>query len=245
MLVYAKYARGFKSGGYNADFVSSLDIIAFDDESVDSYEAGLKSQLFDGRLRFNVAAYVSKHKDFQVFSFTALPNGGTALTVTNAGEVTSAGVEVDMLAAVTQWANFRVTYGYNDASFDSFKDGGGVGVDFDGNKLSEAPEHNLGLGADLHWNVGIGELVAQADYNYRSSYYSNPNNLPANLNGSLALLGLRVGVEADRWSFFLWSKNAGDVSKQVYNSVSFLGVPRVTYSEPRTYGATLKYRFGS
>jgi iron complex outermembrane receptor protein len=243
VMAYARYARGFKSGGYNTDFVPSLDNIEFDDESVDSFELGVKSLAFDRRLRLSVAAYLAKYKNFQVFSFTRLANGGTALSATNAGKLTSKGIEVEAELAVSDWLSLFVNYGYNDAAFDSFKDGGGPGVDFDGNRPSEAPKHNLNIGASTDIDLGFARLVMQGDYNYRSAFYSNPDNLPVNLNSSLDQLNLRAGLDFGNHSIFGWVRNAFDVTEQIYNSRSFLGVPLAQYNDPRTYGVSVRVRF--
>jgi iron complex outermembrane receptor protein len=244
LMAYARYARGFKSGGWNADFVRSIADIAFDDESVDAFELGLKSTFFDRRLRFNVAAYLSKHKDYQVFSFVQLANGGTALNVSNAGRLTSKGFEVEAEAAPTDWLRLFANYGFNDATFDSFANGGGPGVDFDGNRAADAPRHNLNLGVATDFELGFGRLLVQGDYNYRSDFFSNPDNLAVNLNAALEQVNLRAGLDFGMVSVFGWMRNAFDVTETIYNSRSFLGLPRVEYNDPRTYGVTLKVKFG-
>ena len=244
VMAYARYARGFKSGGYNTDFVGSLDDIEFDDESVDAFELGVKSLAFDRRLRLNIATYLSRYKNFQVFSFTQLANGGTALAATNAGKLTSKGIEVEAELAVRDWLSLFVSYGYNDAAFDSFKNGGGPGIDFDGNRPSEAPKHNLNLGVSTDIDLGFARLVLQGDYNCRSAFFSNPDNLPVNANSSLEQVNLRAGLDFASHSIFGWVRNAFDVTEQIYNSRSFLGIPLGQYNDPQTYGVSVRFRFG-
>lgn len=244
VMGYARYARAYKSGGWNTDFVASVNDIAFDDESVDAFELGLKSLLFDRRLRLNLSAYLSKHSDFQVFSFSQLSTGGTALRATNAGKVTSKGIEVEADLQPVDWLNLFVNYGYNDTKFDSFENGGGPGVDFDGNRPAEAPKHNLNLGIATDFDLGFASLMIQGDYNYRSSFFSNPNNLPVNLNSSLEQVNLRAGLDFGNVSVFGWMRNAFDVEKQIYNGRSFLGATRAEYNDPQTYGVTVKVKFG-
>ena len=244
VLTYARYSRGFKSGGWNADFVRSVNDIRFNDESVDAFEIGVKSTLFDRRLRFNAAAYVSKHSDYQVFAFVQLSNGGTALNVTNAGELTSKGFEIEAELAPVDWLSLTANYGYNDASFDSFKNGGGPGVDFDGNRPAEAPKHNLNLGIATDFDLGFARLKVQGDYNFRSQFFSNSDNLPINLNSSLETLNLRAGLEFGNVSVFGWMRNATDETTQIFNGRSFLAFPRVRYNDPQTYGVTLRVNFG-
>lgn len=244
VMGYARYARGFKSGGWNADFVRSIPDMDFDDESVNAFEAGLKTTMFDRRLRVNIAAYLSKHKDYQVFSFVQLSNGGTALNVSNAGKLTSKGFEVETEAAPTDWLTLFANYGYNKSTFDSFINGGGPGVNFDGNSAAEAPRHNLSLGASTDFDLGFAKLMLQGDYTYRSSFFSNPDNLPVNRNGSLELVNLRAGLDFGNVSVFGWMRNAFDVTKPIFNSRSFLGISRVEYNDPQVYGLTLKVKFG-
>lgn len=244
VLTYARYSRAFKSGGWNTDFVASVNDIAFDDESVDAFEIGLKSLLFDRRLRLNVAAYLSKHSDFQVFSFSQLSTGGTALRATNAGEVTSKGIEVEADLQPVEWLNLFANYGYNDTTFDSFANGGGPGIDFDGNRPAEAPKHNLNLGVATDFDLGFASLILQGDYNYRSSFFSNPDNLPVNLNSPLEQVNLRAGLDFGKVSVFGWMRNAFDVETQIFNGLSFLGIERARYNDPQTYGVTVKVKFG-
>ena len=244
ILSYVRYARGFKSGGWNTDFVRSLPDMAFADESVDAFEIGLKTTLFDRRLRLNLAAYQSSHSDYQVFSFVQLANGGTALNVSNAGELTSRGFEIEAEAAPADWLRLFGNYGYNDSTFDSFRNGGGAGVNFDGNTAAEAPRHNLNLGISTDFELGSAKLVLQADYNYRSAFYSNPDNLAVNRNASLQTVNLRAGVEMGKLSLFAWMRNAFDTTETIYSGRSFLALPRVEYNDPRTYGLTLRIRFG-
>ncbi|QJB68249.1 TonB-dependent receptor [Parasphingorhabdus halotolerans] len=244
VMTYVRYARAYKSGGWNTDFVPSVPDIGFDDESVDAFEVGLKSLLFDRRLRLNLSAYLSKHSDFQVFAFTQLSNGGSAINVTNAGKVTSKGFEVEADVQPVKWLNLFFNYGYNDTKFDSFKNGGGPGVDFDGNRPAEAPKHNLNLGIATDFDLGFANLMIQGDYNYRSSFFSNPNNLPINLNSSLEQVNLRAGLDFGNVSVFGWMRNAFDVTTQIYNRRTFLGASKASYNSPQTYGVTVKVEFG-
>lgn len=244
VMAYARYARGFKSGGWNADFVRSIPDMKFDDESVDAFEIGLKSKMLDNRLRLNLAAYVSKHKDYQVFSFVQLSNGGTALNVSNAGKLTSKGLEIEAEAAPTDWLTLFANYGYNDTSYDSFKNGGGPGVNFDGNRASDSPKHNLNLGAATTHDLGFAKLLVQGDYSYRSAFYSNPDNLAVNLNAALRQVNLRAGLDFGNVSVFGWMRNVFDTTKTIISGRSFLGLQRVSFNDPQTYGLTVKVKFG-
>lgn len=246
-LMYASWSRAFKSGGWNTDFIPDMAALPFDDEDVDAFEIGLKSTIADGRLRLNAALFNSNHNDYQVQSFSVLPNGGTALTVTNAAEVTSKGFEMDLQWLATDWLQLWAAYGYTDASFDSFKDCAAGGADCTGNSPANAPKNSYSLGADMTFPLFGGELFLQGDYAYRDDFYSNPNNQAINLNDSFDQFNGRIGWSAasGTWSVYAWGRNLTDESTQIWNSRSFLGIARATYTNPRTYGVALRWNFGT
>lgn len=247
VMFYTSYSKAFKSGGWNVDFISTFDEIDFQDEEVDAYELGFKSTLAEGRLRINAALYHANYSDFQVFQFVPVSGGGTILSITNAAEVTAKGFETDINWAMSEHLTLWAGYGYSDSSFDEFKDGGGIGVDYDGNKTPDAPARSYSLGLQFSYPVGdFAELMASTDYSYRDSFYSNPNNLDANQIEDYELLNARIGLQSvnDTWSVFLWGKNLADADDMTERSVSFLGVQRAAYLQPRTYGVSFEYRFG-
>lgn len=247
VMFYAGYAKGFKSGGWNVDFISTFEQIAFDDEQVDSYELGLKSTLADGRVRFNAALYSANYSDFQVFQFVPVATGGTILSITNAGEVTAEGFEADVNWAVTEYLTLWASYGYTDSAFDEFKHGGGVGIHYDDNKTPDAPSKTYSLGLEFRYPVGsLGELVASANYSFRDDFYTNPNNLDVNRVDAYDLMNARIGIESndDSWSLYAWGKNLSDARDMTDRSVSFLGIQRASYLQPRMYGVSFEYRFG-
>lgn len=248
LMVYGSYAKGFKSGGWNIDFLSSFDNIDFDDEEVDSFELGIKSTLADGRVRLNAALFHADYSNYQVFQFVPQTNGTTLFTLTNAGEVTSRGVEMDINWAVTDAVSLWASYGYTDAVFEKFKNGGGAGIDFDDNKAPDAPENNVSIGVEYrHSLADLGDLILQLDYSYRDQFYTHPNNFEVNRVESYDLVNGRIGIESDDgvWSVFAWAKNLTDNQEINNRNVSFFGIARASYTEPRTYGVSLKYHFGA
>ena len=246
VMFYAKYARGFKSGGWNVDFVRTFEQLAFDDEQVDSYELGMKSDFWDGRGRLNVTAYLSDYTDFQVFQFVPLSNGGTVLTLTNAGEVTAQGFEVDLNIAATNWLTLWATYGYTDATFDRFEDAGGPGVDYDGNVLPDAPENAWSLGMEVNTPIGDNlEFIGSLDYAWRDDFYTNGNNSAATFVEAYDIVNGRMGVRTTdgTWEAFVWGRNLADSNDAIYASRAFLGINRQTYLDPRMYGVNVTYNF--
>ena len=109
-MVYASASRGFKSGGFQVGESGS-----FDPEFLWSYEAGVKSILFDQRLRANFGAFFYDFTDLQVVTFV----NGVGQT-DNAGEATLKGFEAEFLARPTDGLDFTLNIAYLDATYDTF-----------------------------------------------------------------------------------------------------------------------------
>lgn len=98
--VYASVNRGFKAGTYNLQSPGNLPALP---QYIMAYEAGFKSELFDRRLRLNLAAYHYDIDDFQVRSAALLGNGGLGTsTLQNAATVKVDGIDLDFELAATE-----------------------------------------------------------------------------------------------------------------------------------------------
>lgn len=106
MLVYATYSRGFKSGAYAVSTINP-NLQPVNPETLDAYEIGMKSELFNRRLRLNVAGFYYNYKDIQV----SLVTGDGVSTYQNAAKARLYGLDVDMTAAVSR--NLTINGGLN------------------------------------------------------------------------------------------------------------------------------------
>lgn len=204
--VYFKYSTGFKSGGYNLDYVTQADLeagITFDSETVDSYELGWKGTYMDNRLAINVAAFIADYQDYQVNQFFDLGFDavtGTQLTsirITNAAEVDTSGLEVEASFNATANLTVRGSLGLLDATFADFPGGtsqdipnpaGGnpitVPTNAKGNDLPRAPSTNATLGFEYVLPFNSVGLLVSLDALYTSKYYTTiANEKVANLTG--------------------------------------------------------------
>jgi iron complex outermembrane receptor protein len=245
MLFYGSVARGYKSGGWNADFITTLEHFQFNPEYALNYELGLKSTLLDDRITFNASAFITKVNDFQVFQFIPTQTEGAVLSLTNAGKATTQGLEVDIKAALSDSLTLTLNSAVTEAKFDDFKNGGGLGLDYDNNYLPYAPKHAYYLALDYSKPLFTQmEMYAHIDYSYTGDYFSNPNNSLNNSIASYYVTNARLGVNiSTEWDVSLWVKNLTDETNLRQSSVSFMGVWRGLYNPPRTYGLELKYHF--
>lgn len=262
--VYAKYSEAFKSGGFNVDFVSQdlFDAgIDFDTETVQSYELGIKGSALDNRMRFSVIGFQMDFEDYQLNQFVELGNNLSAITIRNAAEVRSRGLEVEASWLAGNYLTLQGAVGISDTEFESFPGGGsarnedGVGADLSGNTLPTAPELSIALAAQHNYplNRWNAELVTRFDWTYTDDYYTTEDNIKtATPGGSIpfghvddySLLNGRIGVEsADGWSVFLWGRNLLDEEYAETNLSDFFGTLLTFPGDPRTYGLELSYRF--
>lgn len=108
--VYARYARGFRDGGAN---VRSNIFSAYNPETLDSYEIGLKSQWFDHRVTLNVAGFHNIVNNQQQ-SLQSNPSVDPSLTDTFnvPAKYKTSGVEVELSVRPTSRLKLSGNYTY-------------------------------------------------------------------------------------------------------------------------------------
>jgi iron complex outermembrane receptor protein len=254
--LYVRYSEGFKSGGWNVDFLNRNQIkdldgngrvdFAFLTETVTSYELGVKAEMLDRRLRANVAAFQSDYQDYQINSFVHFPGGVTVIQLTNAAKVETKGVELSLEAVPVEGLLLTLDAAYIDAKFDKFPGGGAAGTDASGNQLPFAPEWSGSISAQYSvpitaWNARL-ELFGQ--YAYRDPTYAGQENLPTQELGARNLTNARVSLEfAKRWGITVWGNNVFEDSYLTNQTRDFFGTRFVERGDPRTYGLELSARF--
>lgn len=261
VMMFGSVARGFKSGGWNVEAMSRAQFdagIRVGSETVTSYELGFKADLLDRRLRVNATAFLQAFEDFQVFSFASRTISGTTVLVsslTNAGEVESRGLELDVAAVPVDGLTLSANYIYNDSEYTRFPGGGGlvagVPLDADGVQTPYAPRNKAYLAADWRRAVGWAEAFAHLGYSVQSSQNFDPKVIhpvfgPGYFIPGYELFDARVGLEAldGRWEVSLWGRNLGDSEHIKFaNRTAVIGANAVLYDAPRTYGATVRLRF--
>jgi len=147
--LYGSFSQGFKGGSFDPrglttaapDFdgdgtVSEEEVfefMKFEPEEVDTWELGLKSNLFDRRVSTNLAFFYSDYTDIQIPGSVGVDTDGDGISdtfagvTTNAGEATIKGVEFEGTALLGRdlmqagdSLNALATVGYIDPEFDEF-----------------------------------------------------------------------------------------------------------------------------
>ncbi len=250
VLIYAMAARGYKSGGINQQSASPNR--TFEPEFVDSYEAGIKSQLFGRTLQLNVAGFYNEYNDlqFQVFGFAG-PEAA------NAGQAHAYGFEAEWVAAPSDYLTIDGSFSYLNTAYDEllFSVNGTTLVDLSGNELSRAPEFTFALGATVGGPLGggKGDLKLRSDVSYQDSAFFTPFNRPADRTSSYTNVNLRLlwTSENERYNAQLFVTNLFDTVQEgnLLRGVGFVDEPGgggqefVTYRAPQQYGVTVGFKF--
>ncbi|WP_374574699.1 TonB-dependent receptor [Phenylobacterium sp.] len=262
VLLFATVSRGFKSGGWNLDSSTASALAAgikVAPETVTSYEAGVKSDFWNGRARVNATVFTSKFKDFQVFTFKSVQVGSQTVQVTsltNAGEVTSKGLEFEGTVIPLDGLTLSATYTYNDSKYDKYPGGGGTAagaiIDADGVQTPYAPKNKAYLSVDYTRPViSAADGFVHLGYAVQSSENFDPKVINPTYGDGYYIPGYesydaRLGLTATngRWELSLWGKNlADDHHIKFANRTALLTTKAVLYDAPRTYGLTLKVNY--
>ncbi|MGV3481569.1 MAG: TonB-dependent receptor [Sphingobium sp.] len=244
-FLYASVSRGFKSGGFSDTEVERLSAMEpFDPEFAWNYEVGLKSEWLDRRLRFNASLFYTDYTDLQVTVIRQVDPNFPPFGVTgNAGKVVIKGAELEINAVPVEGWNLYGTYAYTDSNIKELISGT---TNLRGNRLPRAPKHKFSIGTSYSVDVqNKVRITGRAEYTYSSNFYSSILNSPVDQIPNLKNLdlGLSFSTPDDRWSLELWGKNVTD--RLNINTIS--EVPPLDgyaqFQPPRTYGATLRFRY--
>lgn len=263
VMAYAKWARAFKSGGFNSLVATAADAGPYDPEKVDGFEIGLKGDFMDNRLRINVAAFWQLFKDLQR-QVVLVTGTTTSNLIVNAADATTRGVEIEVTAVPVDNLNLNVTLGYLDASYSDFcSDIGVVNLppstaicdtanlnfrDLSALDLTLAPEIQLSIGALYTVELGNGgTLDFQADYNYSSSLETETGNSAIGHRRATHVVNASIVWEHPTSnygvSFFVhnlfdtvYTQSGLDVGGGVWS----LWVPNA----PRTFGVNINFKLG-
>ena len=242
--VYGRWSTGYRAGGANS---RSLTYRAFDPESVSMFELGAKTEVWDHRARFNLAAYAGQLKDAQVdFSVLIPGNNRGTLETTNAATMDTKGVELDLAVTPVSGLTFSAAYAYThidpSSAFNPFT--GSISTVYP----LYTPRNAGSIAADYARPLAGATLTAHLDANFSGPQYTSTSD--PTLSDSATIVNGRIGVADIRLSdtpatleVALWSRNLlNEQHALLQNTNPALGTYAI-FNEPRTFGveARLKY----
>ena len=242
LLTYASVTRGFKGGGFDNRATASIYAERpFEPESVLTYEAGLKSESFERRLRTNLAVFYNDYSDMQ----TSVVVPGTTVTLRqNANSAHTTGVEYE--GAVLPLAGLQIgaNFAYLFSVFDSFASAAGGSAT--GKALPFAPRWMAGGSITYELPLALpGTARLSADGRYQSASNATVLNLWQTRIPVQVAVNASASYTTDdgRWTGTLAAHNLFDRAN--VESVSYSGAPVNYWQEivapPRTVTFTLRY----
>lgn len=263
--LFARIATGYRAPSFQGRLFSLADKPSFaNTETVLSYEAGVKQDMFDRRARISASVFQYRVKDKQLTAGAGVINMNQLI---NAEKVTGQGVEVDFQAIITE--SLRMTLGgsYNDTEIKdgklfiqqcgNFANTGGVAgcsvtdpagpfagtVRIDGNPLPRAPKWQSNFTLRYSVPMANGEFYAVTDWAYRSEYNMFLYEAKEYRAKSLLEGGVRVGYkwQDGKYEVAAFGRNITN-QVQAVAAIDFDNLTGIT-NEPRTLGAQFKANF--
>lgn len=253
--LFARAARGYRAPSIQGRLAFGRDVSVADSERAMSYEAGIKSTLFDGLARFNLTGYYSNTEDLQL---TAVGGGANFNTLINAADVESYGFEAELQARPVAGLDLSVGVGYNENEIQD--EGLGVGIcgapctvldpllapgiaSIDGNRLPQSPRWTVNWTAGYAVPVGNGEIYAFTDWYYRSRIQFFLYDSAEFADDSLIEGGLRFGYRSDdgKIDIAAFARNITNDTSAV-GGIDFNNLTAFV-NEPRIFGVEIGTRF--
>ncbi|MES2258147.1 MAG: TonB-dependent receptor [Pseudomonadota bacterium] len=252
---YGSFNRGFKAGGYNP---GTFNNPVSRPEILDAIEFGLKSELFNRRVRLNASIFNYDYKDIQLGSTAPpAPPGGSLLV--NAAVARVKGFEADFKIAATPDLVINGGLALLDSQYTSFPGGacstlrpiggavlGGavtVSCDKSGAQLINSPKVSYTLGFVYTVDIPYGSMALAANDSYKSRYSFVTDGFPSQAAYHNSSASLTWRSPDERYDVQLFGRNLGNT----YYFASAKGPVSGNYvyspAAPRTYGVVLGYHF--
>jgi iron complex outermembrane recepter protein len=260
---YATYSRGFKGGDFNdqigtfAPFGTNLAAFqaaatATKPETADSYEAGVKTEFFNHRLRANVTGFYVKYKNLQKQIVVPQTINGQSFQVTrffNAASADVKGIEAELTAIPVHGLTIRGTLGYQDGKYNRYDTPIPAGYDLASAPLDRLPKWQWSMdGTYEHPVFGdfsgfVNASVSFTDRNLFSQSIQSPDQ-----NAYLekrTLVNASIGVNGPHNAYTIRFIGRNLTDKRYKNSELIVGGlwSFANYGMPRTFAVEGTVKF--
>ncbi len=244
LMGYVTVGKGFRAGGFNNVAPGSNFEPGFDQESLVSYETGLKGSGFGGRMRGALSLFYIDYEDQQFFLFDQT---GTQANI-NVPKSEILGGEIEFSALPVDSLQFDLGFGFTDSEIEEYVDIPGVLVpasEIVGNKVPGAPVWTLNLALQHTKPLSNGlNLVSRLDYEHRDKTYWTLDNVDT--QSAYDLTNLSFALESERWSARVFANNLFDEEYiEWFFAARFIGMPAdiAWPSRPRQVGVEFSMRY--
>lgn len=225
---YAKFSEGFKAGGFDAvELTGGEGRMSYAPETVNAYEAGMKSLLLDGTLSFNLSVFRSEYEDLQQ-GVTQFTDTSAFITVTNVGGLETQGIETELTWQLGYDWQIGANLALLDASYTDYEQAGCTALqafeaqlagqatcyqDLSGEAPPFAPNYSGSVRVGYERPIGTGlEFTADAVLSFSDSYDLIADKDPLTRQDAWQKIDLRLGIgQMDGgWELAFVGKNLTD-----------------------------------
>jgi iron complex outermembrane receptor protein len=253
LLIFGDVARGYRSGGFNGRVSTATAVAPYAPEYTTSYELGLKSELLNRRVRFNLTGFHTDYEDMQQSILTCIRNsaGGFAPVIANAAAARIIGGEAEITALLGAGWRLETSVGYTDAKFTNVSAAATAATGLSlSSVIPYVPKLTAALGVDDRIDTKFGSVTPRLDYTYRTTtFFTIYGNQSTALQGPVGLLNGTVSwlTPDGKWSMLFYGRN---LTNKIYytfaNDLSKVGIGSgtlVDVGNPREYGLTIRRNF--
>jgi iron complex outermembrane receptor protein len=255
---YLRWATGYRSGGFNGELFDN----PYKEETIESWELGVKSDVIPGVLRVNGALFTYTYDDQQVAEIRVSESGQTSSFTGNAGKSERWGGEVEAQWLPTDDLMFSVTYSHMSGNFDKYATLDGVNTSINTDDIAKRTSPDNMASAIVDWvflRTDWAEFIAHTEVFWQSEGYSaalwsgtyagEPYVFPnievedrTVVNMRLGMEGVQVGDGTLRAG--IWARNVFDESYNTFG-INFASLGPITnqYGEEATFGMDVTYEF--
>jgi iron complex outermembrane receptor protein len=237
-LWYGSYSKGFRAGGLSplSSDPSQPPLVGYLPEYSNNFETGIKNNWLSNKLILNIALFYTKVTDAQVPSLI-LPD---AITITkNTGQLSSKGVEAELMFIPTKGLLLQYSFGATSASYDKLEIASqGASVNLAGKRPIFTPSSTSLLAAQYSFPVSSElQIMLRGEWKYiGTTYFDLANNIQ---QSPYHLLNAKLGMEYKRTALSFWAKNLAG-AKYISYGYDF---GAVHLGDPAIFGTSFSYKF--
>ena len=214
-MVYALFSQGFRLGGSNSQRAANTGLVplTYGADTLNNYEAGLKSEWFDNRLQLNVSAFYMVWEDIQINNDGGVEDKWWLRGMINGDTARTMGVEVNWDASITDSLRFEGSIFLADPEFNSeFTLLSGETIT-DGTTMPISPEFKYYFALEYtFWDWrNLGDLWIRYDTSFQSEVYNGLSSAiaedPEGKHPSWTLSNFQLGIELPEGPQFLLTVN--------------------------------------
>ena len=243
ITLFGNVARGRRPNVINVT-AKTVDVLS--DETVWSYEFGVKSLFLNNRLQFDINAFIYDYSNFQTTIARLDEQNGLVILPNDSGAASTFGFETAVQYQFTKNSSFFANYAYIDAAFDE-TDSDGNQQQLAGNTFRLTPKHSFSVGFNYNPTVSTKiDLYLRPSYTYKSKVFFEETNLPNISQGGYGLLNIRTGLTLrKKYEIGLFMTNLFDKKYIIDagNTGGAFGIPTFIAGAPQFYGVQMAVKF--